>query len=263
MQAVKCKLKLQETIKQPKIAFEFELPNTGTGINDDAKAAISRINTNKDELNKQFISLFLWKKFQPLLSSSTNVGTNAVADLVSSQINSILGDLSKEYKLNLTYNTASNNLNNENNQDINNLQNSDKIAIGVSKNFFDGKLIVNGSIGRASVTSLNTPQSILISNFNLEYKLTKKGNLSINGFNETNDLNTSIQLNSLNTQGIGLSYRNDFSSLNDFELYQGFLDIFRRKDKKRIIKPNRSNLQPIPTKKNTNNKSTTPTATVK
>ncbi len=263
MQAVKCKLKLQETIKQPKIAFEFELPNTGTGINDDAKAAISRINTNKDELNKQFISLFLWKKFQPLLSSSTDVGTNAVADLVSSQINSILGDLSKEYKLNLTYNTASNNLNNENNQDINNLQNSDKIAIGVSKNFFDGKLVVNGSIGRASVTSLNTPQSILISNFNLEYKLTKKGNLSVNGFNETNDLNTSIQLNSLNTQGIGLSYRNDFSSLNDFELYQGFLDIFRRKEKKRIIKPNRSNVQPIPTKKHSNNKTTTPTATVK
>lgn len=263
MQAVKCKLKLQETIKQPKIAFEFELPSGGTGINDDAKAAISRINTNKDELNKQFISLFLWKKFQPLLSSSTNVGTNAVADLVSSQINSVLGDLSKEYKLNLTYNTASNNLSNQGNQDINNTQNADKIAIGVSKNFFDGKLIVNGTIGRASVTSLNTPQSILISNFNLEYKLTKKGNLSINGFNETNDVNTSIQLNSLNTQGIGLSYRNDFSSLNDFELYQGFLDIFRRKDKKRILKPNRSNLQPIPTKKNTNNKSTTPTATVK
>ncbi len=263
MQAVKCKLKLQETIKQPKIAFEFELPSAGTGINDDAKAAISRINTNKDELNKQFISLFLWKKFQPLLSSSTSVGTNAVADLVSSQINSILGDLSKEYKLNLTYNTASNNLTTQGNQDINNTQNADKIAIGVSKNFFDGKLIVNGTIGRASVTSLNTPQSILISNFNLEYKLTKKGNLSINGFNETNDLNTSIQLNSLNTQGIGLSYKNDFSSLNDFELYQGFLDIFRKKDKKRIMKPNRTNLQPIPKKSSPNTKTPSPTATVK
>jgi hypothetical protein len=163
----------------------------------------------------------------------------------------------------LTYNTDSNNLTTQGNQDLNNTQNADKIAIGVSKNFFDGKLIVNGTIGRASVTSLNTPQSILISNFNLEYKLNKKGNLSINGFNETNDLNTSIQLNSLNTQGIGLSYKNDFSSLNDFELYQGFLDIFRKKDRKRIIKPNRTNLQPIPKKSRPNTKTPSPTATVK
>jgi hypothetical protein len=240
IQEVKCNLKLSETIEKPKLTFEIELAKAGTGLNDDAKASISRINANKDELNKQFFSLLLWKKFQPVLSTSNNVGTNAVADLVSNQINSLLGDLSKDYKFNVSYNTTSN-------QTADNLQTqgTSKLALGVSKNFFDGKLLVNGTIGRSSYTNQNINQNRLIGNLNLELKLNESGTLRVNGFNQMNDYYVSTQLNSNTTQGIGFNYQEEFSTLNEFNIYNSLANFLSKSNRKKNKRYNK-NYKPIP-----------------
>ena len=238
IQEVKCNLKLSETIEKPKVNFEIELAKAGTGVNDDAKAAVSRINNNNDELNKQFFSLLLWKKFQPLLSSSNTVGTNAVADLVSNQINSLLGDLSKDYKFNVSYNIA--NTVAATVEDP--AQNTSKMALGVTKNYLDGKLLVNGSFGRSSYTN----QSMLIGNLSFEYKLNDDGTVRVIAFNETNDFNVSTQLNSRTTQGGGINIQEEFSTLNEFGLYQSFLDLFRSEDERKSVKKKSKNRRPIP-----------------
>ena len=231
LQDVKCNLKLSESILKPRINFELELLKGNSGLMDDAKAAISRINSNKDELNKQFFSLLIWKKFQPLLSNTNSVGTNAVADLVSSQINSLLGDLSKDYKLNVTYNVANSGVVTS---DQSQLQSSSKIALGVSKNLFDGKLIVNGLIGRSTMSNQSNPQSLLIGNLNLEFKMNEKGTFKVRGFNETNDIITTNQLQTRTTQGLGFNYQEEFSTLNEFVLFQSFLDVFRKNKNRNI-----------------------------
>jgi hypothetical protein len=243
IQEVKCNLKLSETIEKPKLTFEIELAKAGTGLNDDAKASISRINANKDELNKQFFSLLLWKKFQPVLSTSNNVGTNAVADLVSNQINSLLGDLSKNYKFNVSYNTTSN-------QTADNLQTqgTSKLALGVTKNFFDGKLLVNGTIGRSSYTNQNINQNRLIGNLNLELKLNESGTLRVNGFNQMNDYYVSTQLNSNTTQGIGLNYQEEFSTINEFNIYNALSNFLSSKANRKKNKLYNKNYKPIPLK---------------
>jgi hypothetical protein len=225
------------------LTFEIELAKAGTGLNDDAKASISRINANKDELNKQFFSLLLWKKFQPVLSTSNNVGTNAVADLVSNQINSLLGDLSKNYKFNVSYNTTSN-------QTADNLQTqgTSKLALGVTKNFFDGKLLVNGTIGRSSYTNQNINQNRLIGNLNLELKLNESGTLRVNGFNQMNDYYVSTQLNSNTTQGIGLNYQEEFSTINEFNIYNALSNFLSSKANRKKNKLYNKNYKPIPLK---------------
>lgn len=235
-QDIKCNLKLTESIEKPKLNFEIELAKNGTGVTDDARAALERINKTPEELNKQFVSLLLYKKFQPLLSSNNSVGSNAVADLVANQLNSLLSDLSKDYKFNVTYNST--NLNSDPAQATNNLN---KLAMGVTKDFFDGKLLVNGTFGRTYTTN----QSMLIGNVSVEYKLNEDGTIRVIAFNETNDFNVSAQLNSRTTQGGGINIQEEFSSLNDFDLYQKMMNMFRSDNRKRIIKRKKKGRVPV------------------
>jgi len=178
----------------------------------------------------------LYKKFQPLLSSNNTVGSNAVADLVANQLNSLLSDLSKDYKFNVTYNTS--NLNADPTQTNNNLN---KLAMGVTKDFFDGKLLVNGTFGRTYTTN----QSMLIGNVSVEYKLNEDGTVRLIAFNETNDFNVSAQLNSRTTQGGGINIQEEFSSLNEFDLFQKMMNIFRTDNRKRIIKRKKKGRVPV------------------
>ena len=236
IQEVRCKLKLSETVMKPKIDFEIELGNAGTGINEDSKAAIVRINDSKEELNKQFFSLLLWKKFQPLLSSSNNVGSNAVADLVTNQINSILNDLSKNYKINLSYNTANDRVSPTDNTTTG----SSTIKVGLSKEY--GDWMISSQFG----SNTNANKSLLISNVKIEYKLDDKGNLRLSTFNESNDINLYNQLTTYTTQGVGINYQEEFTSVDEFISLQRFLNIFRPKNERRIIKRNKKNRKPIP-----------------
>ena len=235
-QDIKCNLRLTESIEKPKLNFELELAKTATGVTDDARAALERINKTPDELNKQFVSLLLYKKFQPLLSSNNTVGSNAVADLVANQLNSLLSDLSKDYKFNVTYNTT--NLNADPTQNTNNMN---KVAMGITKDFLDGKLLVNGTFGRTYTTS----QSMLIGNVSVEYKLNEDGTIRLIAFNETNDFNVSAQLNSRTTQGGGINIQEEFSSLNEFDLFQKMMNLFRADNRKRIIKRKKKGRVPV------------------
>ena len=236
IQEVKCKLKLSETVMKPKIDFELELGNAGTGVNEDSKAAITRINNSKEELNKQFFSLLLWKKFQPLLSSSNNVGSNAVADLVTNQINSILNDLSKNYKINLSYNTATDKVSTT----TGTTTGTTSIKVGLSRDY--GDWMISSQFGSNS----NATTNLLISNVKIEYKLDDKGNLRLSTFNESNDINLFNQLNTYTTQGVGINYHEEFTSLDDFTSLQRFLNIFRRKNEKHYIKKSKKNRKQIP-----------------
>ncbi len=238
IQEVRCKLKLSETVMKPKIDFEIELGNAGTGVNEDSKAAIARINNSKEELNKQFFSLLLWKKFQPVLSSSNNVGSNAVADLVTNQINSILNDLSKNYKINLSYNTATDKVTTA---DHTTTTGTTSIKVGLTKGY--GDWLITSQFG----SNTNATTSLLISNVKIEYNLDEKGNLRLSTFNESNDINLFNQLNTYTTQGVGINYHEEFTSMEEFNSLQRFLNIFRPKNERRVIKRSRKNRKPIPT----------------
>ena len=244
IQEVRCKLKLSETVMKPKIDFEIELGNAGTGVNEDSKAAIARINNSKEELNKQFFSLLLWKKFQPILSSSNTVGSNAVADLVTNQINSILNDLSKNYKINLSYNTATDKVSTTDHTTTG----TTSIKLGLAKDYGDWN--ISSQFG----SNTNATTSLLISNVKIEYKLDDKGNLRLSTFNESNDINLFNQLNTYTTQGVGINYHEEFTTMDEFNSLQRFLNIFRPKNERRIIKRSKKNRKPIPTSALSNNK---------
>jgi hypothetical protein len=206
-QDVVCFLKLNETLESPKIKFEILAPNAS----ESGKSLISRVNAENDELNRQFFSLLLVKKFQPI-KGTVSASSSAAFDLVESQINGLLGQLSKEYKVNVD------------------LGESNALA-SVQKNFLNDRLVVTGSFGVENNTTEGQTASGFIGDVSIEYLVNKKGTLRVNAFNKSNT-NTVDENSGPFTQGAGLSYHEEFNTINDFELAQSVFDIFRPKDKK-------------------------------
>ena len=89
--------------------------------------------------------------------------------------------------------------------------------------------------------------SLSPNNFKIEYKLDSKGNVRLSTFNESNDINLFNQLNTYTTQGIGLNYQEEFTSVDDFTSFQRFLNIFRSKNEKRVFIKHKKHRKPIPT----------------
>ena len=215
-QKVQCYLDLTESLMKPSIGFDIKAPKA----DESGKALIARITGDRDELNRQFFSLMLWKRFQPL-KGTTAAGGSAAMDLVSNQINSMLSQVSKDYKLNV-------------NLDSDQLRGESTYEFGVTKGFLDNRLIVNGSFGVENVTNSTQSQSALIGDVRLEYLLNENGTIRVNVFNESNDYSV-IQEKSVGlfTQGAGIHYQEDFDNFGNFKLAQYFADMFRSKENKR------------------------------
>lgn len=229
IQEVQCYLSLTESLMKPTIGFDIKAPKA----NSDGQVLLNRVTSDKDELNRQFFSLLLTKNFQPLRGSSKANGGGAL-DLVSSQINSLLGQVSKGYKLNV---------------DLSNDQIAgSELALGVSKGFYNDRLIVTGSFGVENAGSAEAQsQSSLIGDLEVQLKLNESGTFRVNVFNESND-NSLLQTQNQGrfTQGAGIHYREDFNSSRDFRVLQTVLDLFRKKENKRYPVKRKKEQTPLP-----------------
>lgn len=212
-------LKLRGDMNKPEISFDLAAPRA----NEAGKAVIQRIRSDKDELNRQFFSILIMKRFLPLSGQENRVqqssGGNAALDLVSTQINSLLSKVSDDYKMNVAL---------ENDQ----LTGESSVEFGVTKGFLDDRLVVSGSFGVGQYNQSNANQNNLIGDLSIEYLINEKGTFRANVFNESN-ANSVVQNTQRGhfTQGVGVNYREDFYNFRDFKLLQFILDIFR-KDKK-------------------------------
>lgn len=217
-------LALSGSMTAPAIAFDIKAPQA----DETGQTLINQIKSDKDLLSKQFFSLMLFRRFQPIDADKSRNATGAL-DMVANQINYLLAAVSTEYNLNLDY-------------DSDEITGDNKFEFGVSKGFLDDRLILSGSFGvqnygdNADIKDANgndvTGQ--LIGDVSLEYLLNEKGTFRVNIFNQSTDKSV-IQKGNLGdfTQGAGLNYHEDFNNFDDFKLIQYIFDIFRKKGNKR------------------------------
>lgn len=226
---VLCYLNLGETLLKPSIGFDIKAPKA----NETGKSLINRITSDADELNRQFFSLMLWKRFQPLAGQGSG-GGGAALDLIANEINTQLAKISKDYKLNV-------------NLDNDELTGDNTFEFGVKKGFLDDRLIISGSFGVENQHTADHDESSLIGDVNLEYYLNESRTFKVNIFNESND-KTIIQDEQRGdfTQGIGIYYQEDFNTMEDFKAVQYFLDIFRKKQNKRYPIKKKRRQVPVP-----------------
>ena len=227
-QDVDCYLNLSETLLKPVVAFDIDAPSAP----ETGKALIARVKNDPDELNRQFFSLLLVRKFQPL-KGSLSAGSSAALDLLESQINSALGSLSDKYKLNVDYGADE-------------TLGETSLGVGVKTGFLNDRLILSGSFGVESVSATSSETkgtSSLIGDVNVEYLVNEKGTFRANVFNKSNTNSVNEKAGPF-TQGAGISYREDFNAWKDFELLQYTLDLFR-KEKRYPIKKKKQQ-SPVP-----------------
>lgn len=233
-------LTIKENMSNPEISFDIDAPKASEA----GKAIISRIRSDRDELNKQFFSLVISKSLMPLTGMISASGSSgAFLDLASTQINNILNRMADGYSMNV------------------NLENDDFTGqfsgeFGLSKSFLDDRLFISGSFGvgtrrgdNGNVGGEGVPnQNTFIGDVRIEYLLNEDGTFRMNAFNESNN-NYLLQNEGRGqfTQGIGVSYKEDFNNLGDFKLFQFFANLFRKKENKVYLGGSRKNKVPIPT----------------
>jgi hypothetical protein len=216
-QDAQCLLNLTGSLIQPNITFELVAPKAP----ESGKALMNRINEDKDELNRQFFSLMLFSKFQPL-KGTNSANESAAIDLFESQINQALSQMSKSYQVKMDLGT-------------------DNVSTSVQKSFAGDRLVVTGSFGVQNTTGSSAANGGLVGDVSIEYLVNESGTFRINAFNRSNS-NTVKENAGPFTQGAGLSYHEDFNSAKDFVLLQSFLDVFRSKENK-IVKFKRKKRQ--------------------
>lgn len=233
-------LTLQGNMSNPEISFDIDAPNAS----ESGRAIISRIRSDRDELNKQFFSLFISKSLMPLSGQqgSSFGSSGAFLDLASSQINNILNRMSDGYKMNV------------------NLESDDFTGqfsgeFGLSKSFLEDRLLISGSFGvgtrrieeGASPEEAIPNQNTFIGDVKIEYLLNEEGTFRMNVFNESNN-NYILQDEGRGqfTQGVGLSYKEDFNNFEDFKLFQFIANFFRKKNNKVDVGVGKRNQRSIP-----------------
>ena len=219
-QDIVCYLNLDETLLKPEISFDIKSPNapeTGKGL-------IERVVNDEDELSRQFFSLLLLRKFQPLKGTIT-AGGSAAIDVAESQINALLGQVSQNYDLNV-------------NSALDEIFGENSLEFGVSKSFLEDRLIISGSFGIENRAEFDAQQEEdafkagFIGDVFVEYLINQSGTFRATAFNQSNS-NTLNENAGAFTQGAGISYHEDFNNAKDFKLLQYFFDIFRPKNKKK------------------------------
>jgi hypothetical protein len=235
---------------KPHITFDIKAPRAP----ETGKALIRRVTSDNDELNRQFFSLLIARKFQPL-KGTISASSSAAIDLVESQINAALNNLTDSYKLNVDYGEER-------------TMGEKSFEVGFKKGLLNDRLIISSSIGVESRNSGSesasnnggsgssstgvAKSSSLIGDVNIEYIINEKGTFRANIFNKSNNNSINQQAGPF-TQGAGISYLEEFNNWNDFELVQYGLDIFRKKEKKKFQKTKNKTKIPIELiKKNSN-----------
>ncbi|MDA3880967.1 MAG: translocation/assembly module TamB [Prolixibacteraceae bacterium] len=211
---VDCIIRLSEELTKPDIDFSIELPTAEERVKEQVRQVIS----TPEEVNKQMISLLMMGQFYtPEIYAGTpaanNAGVNLVgstaSDLIFNQLSNWLSRISNSFDLGINYRPG-------------NEISDDQIELALSTQFFDDRVTINGNVANNSnPTSKNSSE--IIGDVDLNVKLTDNGKLQLKVYNRSND--NLIYDTAPYTQGVGLTYREDFSTFGSlFERYTAFIN---------------------------------------
>lgn len=203
---------LKDKISSPKVSFDIKVPD----LDPVTKALVDNALGTEDKVQKQFLSLLISNSFLPDERSGivNNAGmlNSTVADIMASQLNNILQSLDIPVDLGLDYRT-------QNGRNV--------FDVALSTEFFDNRVIVNGTIGNRKYSTTGANNEI-VGDLDIEIKLDKPGALRLKLFSHSADQYTSFIDNS-QRNGIGLTYQREFANIKEF-----LKDLF--KSRKRLKK---------------------------
>jgi len=205
---VSCILILTGPLNHPAIAFDLDLP----GATDELVRQVKSYIRTDDMMNLQIAYLLILSRFytppENMRSSNTSGNSNwsYLTSTLSTQISNMLGLLSDNFQVGTIFH-----------QSNAGTQTSTEFDLLLSSQLLNNRLVVNGNFGYINNPLINGSQNNfpLIGDFDLEYKLTKSGDIRLKGFNHYNFRNY-YSITPEMTQGIGILFRKDFNYWLDF-----------------------------------------------
>ena len=213
---VNCILQINGQLRNPMVKFDLELPGSNTELERLVKGLVD----TDEMMTLQIIYLLVLNKFYtPSYMGQNSNELNAVASsALSSQLSGILNSITDKIQIGTNIRTSQDGVSDT------------EFEMLLSSQLLDNRLLFNGNFGVRNNPYQNQ-ESTFIGEFDLEYKLTKTGEIRLKAYNHANDMYR-YQRQSLTTQGLGIMYRKDFTH---------FSEIFRRR-KRLLLLP--TTLQP-------------------
>lgn len=189
-------LMVKGDMQQPDITFDIELPT----LTQDVARKVKSIISTDDMMSRQIIYLLALSRFYtPEYMGSTSNGGELAAvasTTLSSQLQNMLGQLTDKFTLAPSFRSDKG--------DFSDLE----VDVALSSRLLNNRLLVNGNFGyRDKSTSTTT----FVGDFDIEYLLSRNGNLRLKAYNHFNDQNYYLR-EALTTQGLGVVYRRDFNN---------------------------------------------------
>ncbi len=214
---VNCHLLMTNKLVSPNISFSIDMPSTTTKVEE-----IEQLNSlPEDDLNQQVISLLMLKKFYPLTSVSDNstgstaatLGYGTASELLSNQLSKWISQVSTSFDLGVAYRPET---------EIS----SEEYELALSTSLWDDRITVSSNFDVSNQTNSESEDGTntqYTTDFSVELKLNKKGNVRLRAFQKVNE--DLIYDDVPYTRGLGIFYTEDFNNFG--ELWRRW---FRRKD---------------------------------
>ena len=205
-------LSVTGNMQSPDITFDIELPT----LTQDVERKVKSIISTDDMMNRQIIYLLALNRFYtPEYMGSTGNGGELAAvasSTISSQLSNILGQLTDKFSVSPSFRSDKGDF-----SDI-------EVDVALSSRLLNNRLLINGNFGYRDRSNSSTT---FVGDFDVEYLLSKNGNLRLKAYNHFNDQNYYLR-EALTTQGLGVVYRKDFDDWFKF---------LKKKDKIQAEKP--------------------------
>lgn len=205
---VDCLMNITGTPGAPKVDFTFDMPT----VSNDAKQMVTSIINSEEEMNQQVLYLLAVGRFYAQSNNNSLADGSQQQSQTSLAMQSLLsGTISQQLN-----NVLSSVVNNNNWNFGANISTGDEGFYNaeyeglLSGRLFNNRLLFNGQFGYRDNNNATTS---FIGDFDLSYLLLPNGNLALKVYNQTND--RYFTRNSLNTQGIGVMMKKDFSGFRD------------------------------------------------
>lgn len=189
-------LMVRGPMESPEISFDIDLPTLTQDVSRKVKSIIS----TDDMMSRQIIYLLALNRFYtPEYMGGGSTGrelASVASSTLSSQLSSIVGQLTDKVTLAPSFRSDKG--------DFSDME----VDLALSSRLLDNRLLINGNFG---YRDRSTSQTTFVGDFDIEYLLSRSGNLRLKAYNHFNDQNYYLR-SALTTQGIGILYRHDFNN---------------------------------------------------
>jgi len=217
---------LTNTLLDPLISFGIEVPTVSQEVRTMVETSIN----TEQEMSRQVFSLIVLNKFLPppngVQTAETTTGSvtaSTTSEMLSNQVSNWLSKISDDFDIGFHYRPGDNVTENE-------------VEVALSTQIFNDRVSINTNVGyQYGETSYTQNPNAIIGDFEVEVKLTEEGKLRAKVFNVSNDQDLANVNQAPTTQGVGLSYTEEFD--NWPELMCKFKNIFKKKDKRMTCDP--------------------------